>query len=103
MEEKKWKDISNDISEIKSEIKESLDVNNITDDLKNSLKETVNSSKNTLSELINNLEMTISDDQIKEDVKAIRKDITSELDTSIKSMSEKLLSFVNLNESSEEE
>ena len=103
MEENKWKDISNDISEIKSEIKESLDVNNITDDLKKSLKETVNSSKITLSELINNLEMTISDDQIKEDVKAIRKDITSELDTTIKSMSEKLLSFVNLNESSEEE
>ena len=103
MEENKWKDISNDISEIKSEIKDSLNVNNITDDLKESLKETVNSSKSTLSELINNLEMTISDDQIKEDVKAIRRDITSELDKTIKSMSEKLLSFVNLNEYSEEE
>ena len=103
MEENKWKDISNDISEVKSEIKDSLNVNNITDDLKESLKETVNSSKSTLSELINNLEMTISDDQIKEDVKAIRRDITSELDKTIKSMSEKLLSFVNLKESSEEE
>jgi|TARA_B100000902_G_scaffold251918_1_gene238352 uncharacterized membrane-anchored protein YjiN (DUF445 family) len=103
MEENKWKDISDDISEIKSEIKDSLNVNNITDDLKESLKETVNSSKSTLSELINNLEMTISDDQIKEDVKAIRRDITSELDKTIKSMSEKLLSFVNLKESSEEE
>jgi uncharacterized membrane-anchored protein YjiN (DUF445 family) len=103
MEENKWKDISDDISEIKSEIKDSLNVNNITDDLKQSLKETVNSSKSTLSELINNLEMTISDDQIKEDVKAIRRDITSELDKTIKSMSEKLLSFVNLKESSEEE
>ena len=103
MEENKWKDISNDISEIKSEIKDSLNVNDITVDLKESLKETVNSSKSTLSELINNLEMTISDDQIKEDVKAIRRDITSELDKTIKSMSEKLLSFVNLNESSEEE
>ena len=66
-EENKWKEVSKDLSDISSKIRDNLiDDENITD-----LKETLNSAKNSIknnsSNLISAIEDTVKDDEIRED------------------------------------
>ena len=74
MEEKNnqnWKEISEDISNVTKKVKDSLDEENLVDDLKDSLFETVQGTSILLKALVEKIEFTIKDDDIQDETKEV--------------------------------
>ncbi len=81
-EENKWKEVSKDLSDISSKIRDNLfDDENITD-LKETLNSAKNSIKNNFSNLISAIEDTVKDDEIKEDALNVVKKMKDEFSKS---------------------
>ena len=94
-EEKNWKEISDDISEVTKKVKDSLPEEDIVDDLKDSLFESIQSTSNLLKTLFEKVENTVKDDQIRSETKDIIDKINSEILDTVKDSGEKLKNFIN--------
>ncbi len=82
MEEKNnqnWKEISEDISNVTKKVKDSLDEENLVDDLKDSLFETVQGTSILLKALVEKIEFTIKDDDIQGETKEVINKINNEI------------------------
>ena len=82
MEEKNnqnWKEISEDISNVTKKVKDSLGEENLVDDLKDSLFETVQGTSILLKALIEKIEFTIKDDDIQDETKEVINKINNEI------------------------
>jgi len=82
MEEKNnqnWKEISEDISNVTKKVKDSLDEENLVDDLKDSLFETVQGTSILLKALVEKIEFTIKDDDIQDETKEVINKINNEI------------------------
>ena len=82
MEEKNnqnWKEISEDISNVTKKVKDSLGEENLVDDLKDSLFETVQGTSILLKALVEKIEFTIKDDDIQDETKEVINKINNEI------------------------
>ena len=106
-EENKWKEVSKNLSDISSKIRDNLiDDENITD-LKETLNSAKNSIKNNFSNLISAIEDTVKDDEIREDALNVVKKMKDEFSKSFNDIKDKIPNISDSefdeNQSSEEE
>ena len=106
-EENKWKEVSKDLSDISSKIRDNLiDDENITD-LKETLNSAKNSIKNNFSNLISAIEDTVKDVEIREDALNVVKKMKDEFSKSFNDIKDKIPNISDSefdeNQSSEEE
>ena len=66
-EENSWKEFSDDVSDISKKIKSNLTDEENIEDLKNSLKATKESISNNFNDLVQIVENTVKDEEIRED------------------------------------
>ena len=101
-EENSWKEFSDDISNMSKKIKSNITDEENIEDLKNSLKETRESISNSFGELIQIVENTVKDDDIKEDALNLVNKLKHEMSNFVDSAKEKVTEAVNLKLSEEE-
>ena len=101
-EENSWKEFSDDISSMSKKIKSNMTDEENIEDLKNSLKETRESISNSFGELIQIVENTVKDDDIKEDVLNLVNKLKHEMSNFVDSAREKVSGAVNFKLSEEE-
>ena len=101
-EENSWKEFSDDISNMSKKIKSNITDEENIEDLKNSLKETRESISNSFGELIQIVENTVKDDDIKEDALNLVNKLKHEMSNFVDSAREKVFEAVNFNLSEEE-
>ena len=94
MNENNRKEFSDDISNITNE--ENLE------DLQNSLKSTINSISNSFNELIQIVENTVKDDEIKQDSLHLISKLKNEMSNVVDNAKEKITEVTNLKASEEE-
>ena len=101
-EENSWKEFSDDISNMSKKIKSNMTDDENIEDLKNSLKETRESISNSFGELIQIVENTVKDDDIKEDALNLVNKLKHEMSNFVDSAREKVSEAVNFKLSEEE-
>jgi len=101
-EENSWKEFSDDISYMSKKIKSNITDEENIEDLKNSLKETRESISNSFGELIQIVENTVKDDDIKEDALNLVNKLKHEMSNFVDSAKEKVSEAVNFKLSEEE-
>ena len=97
-QENNWKDFSNDISNISKKIKSNFTDEENIEDLKKSLKDTVDSISNSFNDLAQIVEDTVKDEEIKEDALNLVKKLKDEM-SSITDTAKEKVSGIHLNES----
>ena len=102
MNENNWKEFSDDISSMSKKIKSSMTDEENLEDLKNSLKSTINSISNTFNELIQIVENTVKDEEIKDDALNLVNNLKHEMSNIIDTAKEKVSEVLNLNSLEEE-
>ena len=101
-EENSWKEFSDDISNMSKKIKSNVTDEENIEDLKNSLKETRESISNSFGELIQIVENTVKDDDIKEDALNLVNKLKHEMSNFVDSAREKVSEAVSFKPSEEE-
>ena len=101
-EENSWKEFSDDISNMSKKIKSNMTDEENIEDLKSSLKETRESISNSFGELIQIVENTVKDDDIKEDALNLVNKLKHEMSNFVDSAREKVSEAVNFKLSEEE-
>ena len=101
-EENNWKEFSDDISNISKKIKSSITDEENIEDLKNSLKATKESISRSFNELIQIVENTVKDDEIKEDALNLVNKLKNELSNIVDVAKEKVSETINFSVSEEE-
>ncbi len=87
MEEKEnqsWKDISKDISNITKKVKDSIGDENIVDDLKDSLFESIQNTSKLLKTIVEKVDSTIKDDEIRNETLEVINKINNEILDTVK-------------------
>ena len=93
--ENNWKELSDDISDMSKKIKSNLTNEENIEDLKTSLKATKDSISNSFSELIQIVENTVKDDEIKEDALNIVSSLKNEMSNFVDTARDKVSEVVN--------
>jgi len=101
-QENNWKEFSNDISNISNKIKSNFSDGENIEDLKNSLKATVDSLSNSFNELTQIVEDTVKDEEIKEDALNLVKKLSNEMIGIVDTAKEKVSKVINFNNTEEE-
>ncbi len=89
-ENNKWSEINDEAKRIVSQIKNKGDTDNKIKDLKDSLKDSVNSMEVFLKELVEIVNSSVSDEQLKEDSKKLVNSIGEELNMTINNIKGKI-------------
>ena len=100
--ENNWKEFSDDISDMSKKIKSNLTNEENIEDLKTSLKATKDSISNSFSELIQIVENTVNDDEIKEDALKLVNSLKNEMSNFVDTAKEKISEVVNFSVTEEE-
>tara|TARA_B100001248_G_C26967051_1_gene268518 strand:+ start:106 stop:414 length:309 start_codon:yes stop_codon:yes gene_type:complete len=74
-----WDEISDDMAEVKRKIKDKVTIENSIDDLKNSFQSTIENSRDLLINLMNAVDETVKDKEIRSESKEIIMKISFEL------------------------
>ena len=101
-QENNWKEFSKDISNISKKIKSNFSDEENIEDLKNSLKATVDSLSNSFNELTQIVEDTVKDEEIKEDALNLVKKLSNEMIGVVDTAKEKVSKVINFNNTEEE-
>ncbi len=97
MEEKEnqnWKDISKDSADITKKVKNSPDDENIVDDLKESLVDSIQNTSKLLTTIIEKVDSTIKDEEIRKETKEVINKINNEILDTIKDSRRLLKDYV---------
>ena len=100
--ENNWKEFSDDISDMSKKIKSNLTNEENIEDLKTSLKVTKDSISNSFSELIQIVENTVNDDEIKKDALSLVNNLKNEMSNFVETAKEKSSEVVNFSVTEEE-
>tara|TARA_B100002019_G_scaffold10577_1_gene8475 strand:+ start:1351 stop:1662 length:312 start_codon:yes stop_codon:yes gene_type:complete len=100
--ENNWKEFSDDISDMSKKIKSNLTNEENIEDLKTSLKATKDSISNSFSELIQIVENTVNDDEIKKDALNLVNNLKNEMSNFVDTAKEKISEVVNFSITEEE-
>ena len=93
--ENNWKEFSDDVSDMSKKIKSNLTNEENIEDLKTSLKATKEAISNSFSELIQIVENTVKDDEIKEDALNIVSSLKNEVSNFVDTAKDKVSEVVN--------
>ena len=97
MEEKEnqnWKDISKDSADVTKKVKDSPDDENIVDDLKESLVDSIQNTSKLLTTIIEKVDSTIKDEEIRKETKEVINKINNEIQDTIKDARRLLKDYV---------
>tara|TARA_Y100001970_G_C13703824_1_gene588508 strand:- start:87 stop:422 length:336 start_codon:yes stop_codon:yes gene_type:complete len=97
MEEKEnqnWKDISKDSADVSKKVKDSPDDENIVDDLKESLVDSIQNTSKLLTTIIEKVDSTIKDEEIRKETKEVINKINNEILDTIKDSKRLLKDYV---------
>ena len=89
-ENSKWTEIKEDISKNIDLILEKLDTSNLSNDIKETLSETIYQTSNLIKQLVKNTEKTVKDEEIKFETKKIINDIFKEFEYTINEIKNKV-------------
>ena len=89
-ENKNWSEIRDEIIDISKKTRDKFDRDELVDDLKESLHNTIYNTSALLKNILNSFESTINDEEIKSESKEIIDSINLELKSTIKTIQEKL-------------
>ena len=101
MEHLNWSKISTEISEVSEKIKNKIDEEDLVDDLKLSFSESVENISDILKKIISTIELTVTDEDIKNETKKVIDSISAEFGNILQS-SKKPLDNMNKNNIEEE-
>ena len=90
-----WKEFSDDVSDMSKKIKSNLTNEENVEDLKTSLKATKEAISNSFSELIQIVENTVKDDELKEDALNIVSNLKNEMSNFVDTARDKVSEVVN--------
>ena len=93
--ENNWKEFSDDVSDMSKKIKSNLTNEENIEDLKTSLKATKEAISNSFIELIQIVENTVKDDEIKEDALNIVSSLKNEMSNFVDTARDKVSEVVN--------
>ena len=93
--ENNWKEFSDDVSDMSKKIKSNLTNEENIEDLKTSLKATKEAISNSFSELIQIVENTVKDEEIKEDALNIVSSLKDEVSNFVDTAKDKVSEVVN--------
>ena len=82
MEEKEnqnWKEISKDIADVTKKVKDSVDDENLVDDLKESLVGSIQNTSKLLTTIVEKVDSTIKDEEIRKETKEVINKINNEI------------------------
>tara|TARA_B100001564_G_scaffold156556_1_gene131500 strand:+ start:189 stop:524 length:336 start_codon:yes stop_codon:yes gene_type:complete len=97
MEEKEnqnWKEISKDSADVTKKVKDSPDDENIVDDLKESLVDSIQNTSKLLTTIIEKVDSTIKDEEIRKETKEVINKINNEILDTIKDSRRLLKDYV---------
>ena len=97
MEEKEnqnWKEISKDSADVTKKVKDSPDDENIVDDLKESLVDSIQNTSKLLTTIIEKVDSTIKDEEIRKETKEVINKINNEILDTIKDSKRLLKDYV---------
>ena len=97
MEEKEnqnWKDISKDSADVTKKVKDSPDDENIVDDLTESLVDSIQNTSKLLTTIIEKVDSTIKDEEIRKETKEVINKINNEILDTIKDSKRLLKDYV---------
>ena len=103
MSDSNWSEISKDISDISKKLKEKFDGDELTKDLKESFKSTIETSLETLNSLVEIVESSIKDPEIKEETMEIIIKISGEMKNSVYNMKSVIKDSIEINLFDQEE
>ncbi len=89
-----WDEISDDIAEVKRKIKDKVTIENSIDDLKNSFQSIIENSKDILINLMNAVDETVKDKEIRSESKEIIMKMSFELTDLIENGKNKISNLV---------
>ena len=101
-EENNWKEFSDDISNISKKIKSNITDEENIEDLKNSLKATKESISNNFNDLVQIVENTVKDEEIREDALNLVNNLKHEMSDFVEMAKEKVSDVMNFKSSEEE-
>ena len=90
-----WKEISEEISNVRKKVKDSLSEENLVDDLKDSLFETVQNTSKLLKTIVQKVEFTIKDEEIRDETKEVINKINEEIRDMLKDSGNILKNYGN--------
>ena len=100
---KNWSKINDELSELTNKFQNKVTEDNLLEDLKTSLREAIESTNNILKNITDEIENTIKDDEIKIASKELINNIYDEFENTIKNSKQNTIKNINLNISVEEE
>ena len=89
-----WDEISDDMAEVKRKIKDKVTIENSIDDLKNSFQSTIENSRDLLINLMNAVDETVKDKEIRSESKEIIMKMSFELTDLIENGKNKISNLV---------
>ena len=101
-EENNWKEFSDDVSDISKKIKSNLTDEGNIEDLKNSLKATKESISNSFNDLLQIVENTVKDEEIREDALNLVNNLKHEMSDFVEITKEKVSDVLNFKSLEEE-
>ena len=101
-EENNWKEFSDDISNISKKIKSNITDEENIEDLKSSLKATKESISNNFNDLVQIVENTVRDEEIREDALNLVNNLKHEMSDFVEMAKEKVSDVMNFKSSEEE-
>ena len=101
-EENNWKEFSDDISNISKKIKSNITDEENIEDLKSSLKATKESISNNFNDLVQIVENTVKDEEIREDALNLVNNLKHEMSDFVEMAKEKVSDIMNFKSSEEE-
>ena len=102
-ENKSWSELSNDIEDVAKKIKGKISQEELVDDLKESLSNTINSTTELIKNIVESVEATVKDEEIKKETKDLFTNISEELKTTVINLGTKIKNLNPAKSSSEEE
>ena len=103
MSDSNWSEISKEISDISKKLKEKFDGDELTKDLKESFKSTIETSLETVNSLVEIVESSIKDPEIKEETMEIIIRISGEMKNSVNNMKSVIKDSIEINLFDQEE
>tara|TARA_B100001989_G_C24339757_1_gene364438 strand:+ start:315 stop:626 length:312 start_codon:yes stop_codon:yes gene_type:complete len=101
-EENNWKEFSDDISNISKKIKSNITDEENIEDLKSSLKATKESISNNFNDLVQIVENTVKDEEIRDDALNLVNNLKHEISDFVEMAKEKVSDVMNFKSSEEE-
>ena len=101
-EENNWKEFSDDVSDISKKIKSNLTDEENIEDLKKSLKSTKESISNSFNDLLQIVENTVKDEEIREDALNLVNNLKHEMSDFVEITKEKVSDVLNFKSLEEE-